>query len=136
MSTSYLWTSEYVSPGHPDKIADQLSDTVLDIYLARDPYAKVACEVLVKGLAVYVAGEITSNAHVAEGLLEAALRTTLREIGYGQEADTCTIHLNISEQSREIHHAVTGSDTTAAGDQGIMFGYATRHTPTVMPPAI
>jgi S-adenosylmethionine synthetase len=136
LSTSYLWTSEYVSPGHPDKIADQLSDTVLDIYLARDPYAKVACEVLAKGLAVYVAGEITSNAHVPEGLLEAALRTTLREIGYTQEADTCTIHLNISEQSREIHHAVTGSDTTAAGDQGIMFGYATRHTPTGMPPAI
>jgi len=134
--TSYLWTSEYVSPGHPDKIADQLSDTVLDIYLARDPHAKVACEVLVKGHAVYVAGEITSSAHVTEDLLDAELRQTLRDIGYTREADTCTIHLNISEQSREINRAVTRTEDTAAGDQGIMFGYATRLTPTSMPPAI
>ncbi|MFM7775434.1 MAG: S-adenosylmethionine synthetase N-terminal domain-containing protein, partial [Candidatus Kapaibacterium sp.] len=138
---SYLWTSEHVSPGHPDKIADQISDTVLDLHLAQDARAKVACETLVKNDSVIVAGEITSTAVIPPHAIEDAIRRTIRRIGYdertpGFSADTCRITLDLHAQSPEINRAVDTESQTTAGDQGIMFGYATRETPERMPTAI
>lgn len=140
-ASHYLWTSEYVSPGHPDKIADQISDTVLDLYLERDPRAKVACETMVKNNNVIVAGEISSRATVSSEELQSAIRDTIRGIGYtdstpGFSGDSCTITMDIHEQSPEINKAVDQQDHFTAGDQGIMFGYATRQTPERMPAAI
>ena len=139
--SSYLWTSEYVSPGHPDKIADQISDTVLDLYLQHDPNARVACETLVKDNMVLVAGEITAATSISLSTIEDAVRTTIRGIGYdhdslGFNGDSCELIFKISEQAPEISRAVDGETTLGAGDQGIMFGFATRDTPTSMPLAI
>jgi len=136
--SKYIWTSEYVSPGHPDKIADQISDAVLDAYLSKDPNAKVACEVMVKDTDVYVAGEITSTVGLSKMDLTGIIRKTICEIGYntkeiGFNGYTCNIHFNISNQSPEISGAVDRGEITTAGDQGIMFGFATRETPNGMP---
>lgn len=142
----YIWTSEYVSEGHPDKIADQISDAVLDWYLQRDPDAKVACEVMVKDNDIYVSGEITSTVDKDKRTLELSLtrliKGLIKDIGYTKEespffnSDYCRIHFNISTQSPEINQAVDKGEVVTAGDQGIMFGYATRETPTYMPIAI
>lgn len=137
--SSYIWTSESVSPGHPDKIADCISDAILDTYLRLDPDAKVACEVMVKNSYVYVCGEISSTAEVSEEMIREKVRSTIEiENGYdrdelGFNAKTATIHLNISQQAPEINNAVVVGDELTAGDQGIMFGYATRETSTFMP---
>lgn len=139
--SSYLWTSEYVSPGHPDKVADQISDAVLDLYLQHDPNARVACETLVKDNTVFVAGEITSAASIPLSTIEDTVRDTICSIGYESEAlvfngNTCDVIFKISEQAPEINRAVDRASTLGAGDQGIMFGFATRDTPTSMPLAI
>jgi S-adenosylmethionine synthetase len=128
----HLFTSESVTEGHPDKIADQISDAVLDAILAQDPVARVACETLVTtGLAV-VAGEITTSGSVD---YQHVVRQAIRDVGYtrakyGYDADTCSVLSAIHEQSRDIGQGV---DTGGAGDQGLMFGYANRETPELMP---
>jgi len=128
----HLFTSESVTEGHPDKIADQISDAVLDAILAADPAARVACETLVTtGLAV-IAGEITTSAYVH---LPEVVRQTIHDIGYndanfGFDAQTCAVMSTIDRQSPDI---AQGVDTGGAGDQGMMFGYATDETPELMP---
>lgn len=132
MAERHLFTSESVTEGHPDKIADQISDAVLDAILTEDPAARVACETLVTtGLAV-IAGEITTSAYVH---LPDIVRQTIEDIGYndasyGFDAKTCAVMSTIDRQSPDI---AQGVDTGGAGDQGMMFGYATDETPELMP---
>ncbi|MCE2900267.1 MAG: methionine adenosyltransferase [Gemmatimonas sp.] len=132
MADRHLFTSESVTEGHPDKIADQISDAVLDAILTEDPAARVACETLVTtGLAV-IAGEITTSAYVH---LPEIVRQTIDAIGYndaqfGFDAKTCAVMSTIDRQSPDI---AQGVDTGGAGDQGMMFGYATDETPEFMP---
>jgi S-adenosylmethionine synthetase len=128
----HLFTSESVTEGHPDKIADQISDGILDAILAQDSVARVACETLVTtGLAI-VAGEITTNCYVD---FQKVVREVIREVGYtrakfGYDCETCAVLSTIHEQSRDIGQGV---DTGGAGDQGMMFGFACTETPELMP---
>ena len=134
MSTesSYLFTSESVTEGHPDKIADQISDAVLDAALSEDPNARVACETLVTTGLVIVAGEITTSAQID---FSRVARDTIREIGYtrakfGFDSETCSVLSALDRQSPDI---AMGVDTGGAGDQGLMFGFACNETPELMP---
>ena len=133
--TNYLFTSESVTEGHPDKISDQISDAILDDIIARDPYCRVACETLVTTGMVFVAGEITTNCYVE---IPDIVRRTVRDVGYtrakyGFDFETCAVLTSIHSQSPDI---AMGVDTGGAGDQGIMFGYATNETAELMPTPI
>src|SRR5881296_3761875 len=128
----FLFTSESVTEGHPDKIADQISDAVLDAIIGQDPTGRVACETLLTTGLVVVAGEITTNCYVD---IPRIARDTIREIGYtrakyGFDFETCGVIAAIDEQSSDI---AMGVDNLGAGDQGLMFGYACNETPELMP---
>jgi S-adenosylmethionine synthetase len=138
MPTDFLFTSESVTEGHPDKIADQISDGVLDAIIAKDPQARVAVETLVKtGLAI-VAGEVTTNCYVD---IPKIVRGTICRIGYtdssmGYDGHTCGVMVAIEGQSQDIARGVDNKKEQGAGDQGMMFGYACDETPELMPAPI
>jgi S-adenosylmethionine synthetase len=131
-NSRHLFTSESVTEGHPDKIADQISDAVLDALLAQDPYSRVACETLVTTGIAFIAGEITTKAYAD---LPGIVRETIRNVGYtrakyGFDYETCAVISSIHEQSPDI---AQGVDPGGAGDQGLMFGYACSETEELMP---